>query len=442
MRRITLPPSRARRELDEVGSRARETSTRTTGTLSTQLNRPSGNQMAVPLTRLAERLNTSPHQVAERTRYDKISVAAASSNPAPIQRVKGQNGLNAVMAAIHDGQGKAAPIARDIYNAEVGNEHDGDFETDTNAKIRTSLKKLRYGNTEAARLAGKQPFTREEIADNSSIGEGDQEYFLSSFDDLVLPPRSEELANHKLRFENTFRTDGTIVFKQNFRNAALAAFHASDVVEVQREIFRKRLGDGSQAPPAVTRLVRDSVISVTGQAWFERNAIRPGPLAQDLLDSFLSTENGKSSQRIAASMGKKVASGEVSGSAVNWSVTLHLEPANAGALPNAAALGPGNAPLLAGQQQGGLTGADQTSATATSGGGTATMTSDVQRARQVFGELKARFDEKARLLDPAIARTLSAHLDQMKRLLPQLTEIPELMVAFMRAADAVTKDLK
>ncbi|MDY6984094.1 MAG: hypothetical protein SV422_13500, partial [Pseudomonadota bacterium] len=82
------------------------------------------------------------------------SVAAQS----PVQFVTGQHGLDNIKAQIHQGTGRAAQIATDIYNVDVGATHDGDFRNNTIPKIIQSAEEFGYSNAYATRLANNNPF--------------------------------------------------------------------------------------------------------------------------------------------------------------------------------------------------------------------------------------------------------------------------------------------
>jgi hypothetical protein len=134
-----------------------------------------------------------------------------------------------------------------------------------------------------------------------------------------------EAPSHKMYFLNDYGQDGTVRFLQNFRNPAMAAFHANDVVREQREWIKANVRASSL--PEVTKLVRSNVVSSSGGNWMRRlgSSFAEGDLDSTQLATFLATTvNGKSSQRIAADLGKTIVSGNVSGSAANWTVTLML----------------------------------------------------------------------------------------------------------------------
>jgi len=198
---------------------------------------------------------------------------------------------------------------------------------------------------------------------------------------------------HKLYFLNVFRQSGDAIFKENYRNRAMSAFFATDVIAAQREAIKNKLPAGQDLVP-VTKIIRNNVLSTSGAQWMGNN-FRTGDMSEDDLESFLTnTDNGKSSVRIAQSMGSKITGGSISGTADKWSVELQLSSANAAA-----------------------------------------SSQEYAEATKLLNELEKRVNEKNKMGDMAIAQGLS----QLRTILPRIPAEPHMLDAMVRIASNIDR---
>jgi len=245
----------------------------------------------------------------------------------PAQLVKGHSGLDNVKDQIHEGKSKAVQIAQDLYDVDVGSDHDGDFTTGTGTKVKASAKALGYTDEYAGRLAAKNPFAKNEIEGKTGwVDESKRqvESFEFNADVRDRDPRGAGVSIHQLDFENIYRDDGESIFKFNARNPALASFYASDVVEEQRQWIKTKRGVSS--PPEINWVTRENVQSKTGGEWRTRNPDW-GAMTPDALDDFLkNTENGKSTVSLLQGQNKVITEGEVVkyDGGPEWSVRLKV----------------------------------------------------------------------------------------------------------------------
>ena len=255
---------------------------------------------------------------------DELQMKAARE---PVQLVTGHSGLDNIKNQIHEGKNRAAQIAQDLYDVDVGSDHDGDFTAGTDTKVKASAKALGYTDEYADRLAAKNPFAKNEIEGKTEwVDESERQVESFEFNSNVQArdPRNAVVSIHQLNFENIYRDDGESVFKFNARNPALASFYASDVVEEQRQCIKTKRGVGS--PPEIKWVTRENVQSTTGAQWRTRHPDW-GAMTPDALDDFLkNTENGKSTVSLLQGQNKVITEGEVVAykGGPDWSVRLKV----------------------------------------------------------------------------------------------------------------------
>lgn len=246
-----------------------------------------------------------------------------------LQAFKGNAGLENVKLAIHKGTSSAKQIAQDIYNVEVGNDHDGDFTADTASKIKKSAKKIGYSDAYATRLADKNPFGKADIKTNTAW-ESQPDRHVESFEfQQINDPHGHTVSRHQLNFENLYPDNGNAVFRFNARNPALADFYASDVVDAQLDWIKTTLGNSN--PPDLGTITRENVSSENGAQWRVKYP-GWGKMSSVALQDFLSdTDNGKSSVSLLRGTGLIITDGEVikydpnDPTSDEWSVKLTLE---------------------------------------------------------------------------------------------------------------------
>ena len=287
------------------------------------------------------RIQGSPYVAAQRKQLGGALGAVAQRQGAPekeelqmkaardpAQLVKGHSGLDNIKDQIHEGKNRAAQIAQDLYEVDVGSGHDGDFTTGTETKIKASAKALGYTDEYAGRLAAKNPFAKGDIDPSTRwVNETDRQGESFEFNATVKArdPRGADVSIHQLDFENIYRDDGESVFKYNARNPALASFYASDVVEEQRQWIKTKRGVSS--PTEIKWVTRENVQSTSGAQWRTRHPDW-GPMDSTALEDFLkNTENGKSTVSLLQGQNKKITEGEVVkyDGGPEWSVRLKVE---------------------------------------------------------------------------------------------------------------------
>ncbi|MFM7460884.1 MAG: hypothetical protein ACKO15_08625, partial [Burkholderiales bacterium] len=308
--------------------------------------------------------------------------------------------------------------------------HDGDFTVDTKTKIEKSARSFGYSDERAQRLANKRPYTASEITTDGNTrrfnADSAESYVIESFEEHGFP----ETGLHKLFFSNEYKPNGEALFLQNFRNPAMAEFHANDVFREQRAWIESEYN----SKPEITKLVRNNVISSSGGTWLQSlgSPFAQGALNPTQLGSFLTTTvNGKSSLRIASDLGKTIVSGSISGSSDNWKVTLILgrNRSQEDVSRTTSATSSENTVNVATPQSGAAEhsreGAGQPPA----------MQSDAQKAQQLQRsvlERSERLRNSWKSIKSNLAPFFAFAVDGMTRLLPDLETTPTLMRVFLQ----------
>lgn len=260
--------------------------------------------------------------------YSIRKANGVTSHLPTIQCRVGNKGLANIESQIHNGSDKAKGIAKSIYDHDTkgSNEHDGNFETDTEEKIKKSALSIGYIDTYADRLAKKNPFEESDIEANTiHKAENTTTDRYESFDfqwglGINTPP-----SIHRLHIDSVFTDDGVYTASYNANNPALTNFGAKKVVEVQLGMKRKKASMGSYA---FNSIVRENIVSETGKIWRGTDTWF-GTMTSEQLKSFLrDTVNGQMTQRTLDENKMEATDGEIIayGTSGGWSVKINCQP--------------------------------------------------------------------------------------------------------------------
>lgn len=225
-----------------------------------------------------------------------------------------------IQKIIHSARG-AKDIADDLA-VFTDKKYDGD--SIDKAGVKAACKKIGYSNAYATRISENNPFTTEDLDDMSNHEKNG--YKVDSFE------HSEglqgESMRHQLHFSNTYNPYKPWQMHYNARNPVLSTFRAADVTNKQAEIaLEDELDQGAEVGDHMTSIRRENVVSKTGEKWrSDNNPPLDAELSANHLASFLLTENGASSVKIADQFDKEVESGKIEKyGATGFSVLLRLK---------------------------------------------------------------------------------------------------------------------
>lgn len=177
--------------------------------------------------------------------------------------------------------------------------------------IEKASKKMGYSPTYANKLANNEPFDKDSLNDNSNhkVNGGRVESFTLSH---KLIDNGESM-RHQLHFDNSYDPYKPWQMHYNARNPALSSFRASDVTDAQAKLALKdELEEGTSVADNFTSIRRENIVSKSGKKWFtDNNPAMDQDLTPQHLASFLLTENGQSSAKIAAQYKKEIVSGKI-----------------------------------------------------------------------------------------------------------------------------------
>ena len=323
--RPTRLPPRTRPDAGPVTSRAR-----TALPAATQAP-PSG---LAALQRMADASPATRHLQTLRG----LSETSRSAAPGVVQRASVAQVANCIGAAVSPAAESKKVIVADLAQETGGQETSlrkksalafgrkttgAEVDAAVKTEVENAAKQKGYGDDAATRLVDRTPFGKGDIGPNSTLipDEGKVTSFEGVMSDIMDPQA------HQLYFANSY-ANGNWTMADNFRNPYLAAFFASDVIEVQKALVDDKAKDKAGDLKTLTRA---NVVSESGVAWAKKNTIKDGPMSKDLLASFLTeTENGRSSLGIAKQENVRIVSGTLSGvndtgSMAYKSFSVHLD---------------------------------------------------------------------------------------------------------------------
>ena len=195
-------------------------------------------------------------------------------------------------------------LARKTGGEEIGFDETPTPWIETKKQVKIAALKIGYSENAAERLVEHQPFIKADIKGNSTIikNEGKVTSFYGVTKDAIQPQ------NHQLFFANTYKK-GNWTMSDNFRNPYLASFFGNEVVEEQKLFVNE---NGKYKVDELRVLTRENIVSESGVNWAKDNNIKDGLLNPNQLRSFMETENGRSSERIADNHDVLIVGGKVS----------------------------------------------------------------------------------------------------------------------------------
>lgn len=193
------------------------------------------------------------------------------------------------------------------------------------AEILQKAKALGYSPDAANRLVARNPYKKSEIKGETKADASDGTVTsFGRFETGFSMPQ-----HHKLFFYNQYK-NGVWTMHDNFRNPYMADFFANDVITIQVAELKETKGGKDESHPGA--IIRANVVSGTGKKWRADNKVPPGALSAEHLASFMATENGKHTARIAGDRGLKVVAGALeAGGLDSFNVILTLGPKTASA---------------------------------------------------------------------------------------------------------------
>ncbi len=206
-----------------------------------------------------------------------------------------------------------------------------------------------YPQEYAYRLAFNSPFTLNDVRERTVLNDESSEKNAGWRSEIEARSMThiefkhaislKNTNDHQLYFRNSF-LPGSWTMAVNMRNPVLADFFADEVAGMQAQLVEQHRAtlianakndqtserDKDDNPEQeISEIIRENVVSVSGKNWVTNNRIRPGDLSPDDLSSFLKTENGKSSERIALGMEKKIVSARAVQGSMGLSIHLKLD---------------------------------------------------------------------------------------------------------------------
>ncbi|MDO9552976.1 MAG: hypothetical protein Q7J63_10770 [Rhodonellum sp.] len=244
---------------------------------------------------------------ASPTKTESINqVQSLSPSQGTIQRVTNEEVESVIGPADNGSKTKIVDdLAKKSGGKEInfGNSPSGAPWEDREKEVKKAATDLSYSNEAADRLVRKDPYRLDEFEQHSRVHKKD--FSVTTFEEFATDIFIPQV--HQLYFHNIFK-NGNWEMHDNFRNPYMAKFFANEAIQKQKEI----LGNATVAENiGLKTLKRMNVVSDSGKKWKRDHSIKNGVLDQPDFESFMRTENGKNSLRVAQDMGMECTGGEV-----------------------------------------------------------------------------------------------------------------------------------